>query len=366
MKDKDLAYDKYQKMNFYWLKTHVKLLYIGCLIGFVVEVSMMFAIYQIDYLSSSFSYYIYKYVLFPTLVNLMVCFLASYLVNNRKISFKSKQYSMSILTVILTFVFSSVHNSFVSVLILLGFPILITIIYEDEKLTSVVTVLSFVLMFISSCFLEWDPDKVFNSTYLLNTMVIMVSTFLLWVISCSMIHFIEKKSKIIIEDSMEKFDLERRIYIDGLTLIKNKDAFDKEMDEITKDSKNIYHLVMFDIDLFKAFNDDFGHLFGDRVLTSVGKILLENIPGQSAYRYGGDEFCVIFKNYSEYEIEEKLKLVQKQLKTTQIKGISVEITISIGVAMKEGTMTKEEWISKADKALYLSKNSGRNQVTFSQ
>ena len=93
MKDKDLAYDKYQKMNFYWLKTHVKLLYIGCLIGFVVEVSMMFAIYQIDYLSSSFSYYIYKYVLFPTLVNLMVCFLASYLVNNRKISFKSKTRS---------------------------------------------------------------------------------------------------------------------------------------------------------------------------------------------------------------------------------------------------------------------------------
>ena len=148
--------------------------------------------------------------------------------------------------------------------------------------------------------------------------------------------------------------------------IRQNEAFDKEMDEITKDSKNIYHLVMFDIDLFKAFNDDFGHLFGDRVLTSVGKILLENIPEQSAYRYGGDEFCVIFKNYSEHEIEEKLKLVQKQLKTTQIKGVSVEITISIGVAVKENIMTKEEWIAKADKALYLSKNSGRNQITFSQ
>ena len=75
-----------------------------------------------------------------------------------KMCIRDRQYSVSILTVILTFVFSSVHNSFVSVLILLGFPILITIIYEDEKLTSVVTVLSLILMFISSCFLEWDPD----------------------------------------------------------------------------------------------------------------------------------------------------------------------------------------------------------------
>ena len=47
--------------------------------------------------------------------------------------------------------------------------------------------------------------------------------------------------------------------------------------------------------------------------------------------------------------------MQKQLKTTQIKGVSVEITISIGVAVKENIMTKEEWIAKADKALYLSK-----------
>ena len=248
--------------------------------------------------------------------------------------------------------------------LLAAVPILVTVVYEDEKLTTVTAILSILLIYISGCFVVYDLDKVVDYLYVLNMLVLLVAIFILWIISCYMIQFNEKKRKIIIQGDIERFDLQKRIYIDGLTLIGNKSAFDRHLDLIFDDEHNTYHLAMFDIDLFKNFNDQYGHLFGDRVLTCLGEILLMDMSDMQSYRYGGDEFCLIFKNMADSEVIDKIKTIQKRLKESIIMDKNVEITISVGVSKKDFELSKTEWINRADKALYKSKNTGRNKITF--
>lgn len=365
-KSENKAYDKYQKLNQYWLISHCKLLYIGCLIGAIVELVIMMVTFYINELSSEFSFYLLKYLLFPISFSMIISILGSCVARSQHLSFKQKQYFLSILTVGLTFVFSLVHNQFVVILLIQGLPILVTVIYEDEKLATIITILSLILVYISGCFVQFDPDKQLDNMYILNMLVLMVIIFMLWVISCTMIKFNEKKRKIVIQDDIERFDLQERIYIDGLTLIRNKSAFDKELEMIIDDNVSSYYLVMFDIDLFKQFNDSYGHLFGDRVLSYVGEVLLTELTGLESYRYGGDEFCLILKNKTESEVLETMRKIQKRLKRKKIMNQDTYITISIGIAKKTKEISKEEWIIRADNALYESKNNGRNQITFAK
>lgn len=366
VKNENLAYNNYQKMNQYWINSHLKLLYFGCVIGFIVELIIMFVVNYFNELSSDMVYYILKYILSPLFVNFFICLLGTYVVKNRHYSYRQKQYILSVLTVCLTFVFSVVHNAFVSILLIQGLPILVTVVYEDERLTTIITIMCLLLMYLSGCYIVFDPDKYIDNLYILNMLVLLVVVFILWVISCYMIQFSEKKRKIIIQGDIEKFDLQKRIYIDGLTLIGNKSAFDQRIEEVIVDKDCGYHLAIFDIDFFKQFNDSYGHLFGDRVLTTIGEILLTEITGVESFRYGGDEFCIIFENMTDVEVMDNLKKVQRKLRERKIMDKTVYVTISVGVAKKDKDWSKEEWISYADKALYKSKNNGRNQIVFAK
>ena len=87
-------------------------------------------------------------------------------------------------------------------------------IYEDERLTTIMTILSFILIYINGCYIFFDSDKVLNALYILNIMAIMAIVFIFWLISGKMIRFIEKKRKITIESDIKRFRLEKRIYME--------------------------------------------------------------------------------------------------------------------------------------------------------
>ncbi|MFR7590450.1 MAG: GGDEF domain-containing protein [Longibaculum sp.] len=364
MKNENQAYDKYQEINRFWLNSHYQLICLGCLVGFIVEIVMMFIMWYFYQTSFMASTYIMKYILLPLFINIIVCLIGRMILKKHHFSFKTEQYLLSLLSMIQTFVFAMIHDEFVVVLLIQGIPILLTVIYEDERLTTIMTILSFVLIYVNGCYIFFDPDKVLNALYILNIMAIMAIVFIFWLISGKMIRFIEKKRKITIESDIKRFRLEKRIYMDGLTFIFNKSALDRDLDEIINDETTTYYLAMFDIDFFKQFNDSYGHLYGDNVLTCIGEILLTEFSFIHAYRYGGDEFCLLFKDMNEYEVMENLKKLQKLLLQKKIMEKDVQVTISIGVAKKIKNMTKNEWIDLADQALYQSKNDGRNRITI--
>lgn len=162
---------------------------------------------------------------------------------------------------------------------------------------------------------------------------------------------------------------------DALTgLFNNREfesRFDKEWERSVRYNISL-SFFMLDIDLFKRFNDDFGHRVGDEVLKSVAKVLQENIrSSDTAFRYGGEEFCVMLPETN----LEKAKIVAEKLRTKvgALPAFVAEgketrrITISVGIAsFPECTIEKERLVSLADRALYSAKEKGRNRVEVAE
>jgi diguanylate cyclase (GGDEF)-like protein/putative nucleotidyltransferase with HDIG domain len=163
------------------------------------------------------------------------------------------------------------------------------------------------------------------------------------------------------------YDLTRdRVQTDDLTGLLSHGYFHRRVDEeISRCSRlgNIFSVLFLDVDLFKSYNDAFGHLAGDDILREItrhikGSIRSIDIP----CRYGGDEFAVILPESSlddAYNVAQRIR--RKVEAEMDSKGIA--ITCSIGVASwPTSGATKEALLTAADSALYLSKQAGRNQV----
>lgn len=168
--------------------------------------------------------------------------------------------------------------------------------------------------------------------------------------------------------------LENLSLCDGLTGIPNRRNFDQYINICWKNSMRFnkpLSLIMIDIDYFKAFNDNYGHLRGDECLIRLAKDMNSKIkrPLDLITRYGGEEFAVILpETDSEGAIivaEELRKGVEELLIVHEYSVAAPYVTISLGVStiIVKQTDSLEEFISSADKALYNSKKFGRNTVS---
>lgn len=136
-----------------------------------------------------------------------------------------------------------------------------------------------------------------------------------------------------------------------------------------------YAVAMCDVDHFKTFNDTFGHEAGDQVLRFVGSKLSQVRGGARAFRYGGEEFTVVFPGRTAEEAQPFVESLRESIATHgfNLRGpgsdpqISVTITISIGVAESSRNLSTPELVLEAaDGALYRAKESGRNCVRLAE
>ncbi len=129
-------------------------------------------------------------------------------------------------------------------------------------------------------------------------------------------------------------------------------------------------IAMVDIDYFKRFNDDFGHRVGDVTLQKVATVLRNAVRGEDVvYRYGGEEFVIVFADVGEEEAVALAERVRTAVESTPLTGDQLEpvgpITVSIGLALLPGHgLDLAELIDIADRTMYQSKQSGRNRVTL--
>ncbi len=170
---------------------------------------------------------------------------------------------------------------------------------------------------------------------------------------------------------MEK--LQRLAITDGLTKLHNSRSFYSQL-EVEVDRYNRYKhslsLLLLDIDRFKNYNDTFGHLEGDKVLVRISQMIKSCLRKlDTAYRYGGEEFTVILPETSCEEailVAERIRNVVHEEVFRPEKGKEVSITISVGVTQYNENEELSTFIQRADKAMYLSKQKGRNRVTALQ
>ncbi len=160
---------------------------------------------------------------------------------------------------------------------------------------------------------------------------------------------------------------------DALTGLANRKAFDSailEQIEVARETGNDVCLIMADIDHFKHFNDNHGHLIGDKLLRFVSNILKDSLKGQDLVaRFGGEEFAVLLPNTplrGALAVAESLRArVQSQrLRRTDTQQPIGGVTLSLGIATFKAGDTPETLIGRADGALYQSKHLGRNRVTL--
>jgi diguanylate cyclase (GGDEF)-like protein len=117
---------------------------------------------------------------------------------------------------------------------------------------------------------------------------------------------------------------------------------------------------MFDLDNFKRYNDNYGHLEGDRVLKRIGEIVKQTIRSNvdSGYRYGGDEFASLLIGATR---DQTLSIAERIRSTIEQAGFE-KITASIGLSEFKDHFDLEGFVKSADDAMYIAKNSGGNRV----
>lgn len=162
---------------------------------------------------------------------------------------------------------------------------------------------------------------------------------------------------------------------DGLTGLANRRNFNMFLKTELRRASSLNRplsLIMFDLDKFKLYNDTYGHLTGDKLLTQIGQILHNTVRSiDLPARFGGDEFSVILPECTSTEAFRLAEAVRKAVESSQfpdnIGTFSAKVTASLGVATYDPGMVlipleADRIIAIADKALYQAKQNGRNQV----
>ncbi|MBT8342652.1 MAG: diguanylate cyclase [Desulfatitalea sp.] len=164
----------------------------------------------------------------------------------------------------------------------------------------------------------------------------------------------------------------RRLSItDGLTKLYNSRYFYNqlriEIDRTTRYERPL-SLLLLDIDHFKAYNDNYGHLEGDKVLVRLGEVIKTCLRKMdSAYRYGGEEFTIILPETEGGEAETVAERIRSAVKMEIFHpcddGRPVTVSVSVGVTEFNWNEEVAVFVQRADKAMYQSKQSGRNRVS---
>jgi two-component system, cell cycle response regulator len=164
--------------------------------------------------------------------------------------------------------------------------------------------------------------------------------------------------------------LKKLAITDGLTKLYNSRYFYKQLD-LEIDRLNRYNhtlsLLLIDIDHFKQYNDTYGHLEGDKVLIRMGQIISSCLRRMdTAHRYGGEEFTVILPETACEEaafVANRIRIAIESEVFSPAPDKQITITVSIGVTEYQTDERISAFVQRADQALYLSKDNGRNRIS---
>lgn len=170
------------------------------------------------------------------------------------------------------------------------------------------------------------------------------------------------------ENITDKKELEHISSHDNLTGIYNRGAFVKYLQTHIKSAsryKEPFGFIMFDIDHFKKINDNYGHQVGDDVLVTIAHTIQNNLREDDFFaRWGGEEFVIIAKYSDIKSLEQLVKKIQLQLSNTSFAPVE-KLTCSFGLTIYKNGDNDKSIVKRADDALYLAKEKGRDRYEVS-
>jgi len=169
-----------------------------------------------------------------------------------------------------------------------------------------------------------------------------------------------------LEETVHSLEVEldkayKELLIDPLTKVFNRKALSNDLNEILEKGKDRdldLVIAIVDLDYFKEINDKYGHLVGDFVLIKIANIIRKMIRKENkVYRYGGDEFVIVFNRMNMQQVKPIIERIVKKIESTLLKYKDdlIKVTVSIGLTQHKKGDTFDEIIKRADSALYKAK-----------
>ncbi len=179
---------------------------------------------------------------------------------------------------------------------------------------------------------------------------------------------IQEANKTIVGLSKQIKTLKKESSLDALTKVFNRRALSTHLENICLNNnfeEDKHQLIILDIDDFKKVNDTYGHITGDKILIFIANIIQKTLKNYNKiYRFGGEEFVIVLDNIRYKEAKAiALKLLAYIRESKLIyKGKTINVTISVGIATLQNDDTPDTLLARADKALYIAKERGKDQM----
>ncbi|HML67595.1 MAG TPA: GGDEF domain-containing protein [Clostridia bacterium] len=353
-----------------WLQLHFRLAAVLVIIALAVEIAMAFFIATSDILTTTIVRYILKFILVPSGFAGFFLLAARLAIKSTRLSSRTKIYTMSLLFVLICFVYYTAHSAFVAIYALYAFAIFLTTTYADYKLTWLVSLAALLSLVISELLLCWDLDKV--SVFADASRFIDFLVALSVVIGCSLVSIVtiqyeKRKNETSLRREVERELLKESILYDELTGTYNRKALHdalRALEQITPAGPLVFGIA--DIDYFKSVNDLYGHHVGDLCLMEFACVLCEYFGEGAVYRYSGDEFCLILHNTTLQTAEQLCERAQLRLRRVEFEGIpELKPTVCFGLSVYTKQDGASRLFNQADEALYEAKRV-RNAVRVFQ
>lgn len=210
------------------------------------------------------------------------------------------------------------------------------VIYGDWKLTTITYAASVAAKVVSDGFLVWDTRFIqYRLLHMEDQLDFAVSLLILlavYAVCLVIIRIEQEKQTIRSRLEMEKVRLYEETMTDSLTGIRNRNALRVALDKMMADASEAqYVLVMLDMDHFKEINDTYGHVVGDQYIRQLSCVL-DSVPEADACRFGGDEFCLLFRGSTRFQVEQSCQRAQETFRDCKLCRTCQEVTVSFGTA----------------------------------
>ena len=318
------------------------------------------------------SYFLVR-ILLPSCININSYLITKKAISSEKITVESRNYVVCINILIICSVLAVVHNYYFIMWMTPSVALFYSTLFNNYKilkLTFLGTIASTVLSTLVNIL-----EAQFHTATTITYSVITVAIFCIaYFISKNIVKHHVIQLEYTYKDLEKQQALIEELDIEPMTRLYNKKAFNRDIRDVAYRGKNeiitdsVPWVAVFDLDFFKSVNDTYGHINGDKVLLRIAE-LLKTYVGEMGrvYRYGGEEFVIIFNKYSQDKIVSVCESIRRQMEKERFEFDKDRvITVSVGAAPFSKDKAWESWIREADTELYKAKADGRNNVKISK
>lgn len=332
-----------------WMRLHRNMTVAIALTASLLEVILAVALNHIEgFINIELSVYLIKYLVAPIAANGILTLLATWALNSRRLSGQTRQLLISLSMAGVCMVLYGVHSLFPSMILLLAVAMMLTTAYGDYWLTSATAAVCLLGVPVTDLLVVWDSNqnhRLENMENRINWLLGLVMLVGCYALCLASIYYERERTR---QAARQQWELRR----DGLTGLLNRTALNDRLGQLCASGQGV--LVMVDLDGFKQLNDTLGHLKGDACLCVVARILQKEAGEHSAFRYGGDEFCLIFNAPDLRQAVQTCERIRRDM--GQIEAfLPCRVGASFGVADYRADMTAAQLLKNADSALYRAK-----------